>query len=52
MPWSTMYVAIVEEAPAGPPSVMIQTRSKSWIEPMIARNAQIRIVGPSIGMVM
>ena len=47
-----MYVAIVEDAPAGPPSVMIQTRSKSWIDPMIARNAQMRIVGPSSGSVM
>ena len=46
-----MYVAIVDDAPAGPPSVMIQTMSKSWIEPMTARKAQIRIVGPSSGSV-
>ena len=46
-----MYVAIVDDAPAGPPSVMIQTMSKSWIEPMIARKAEIRIVGPSSGSV-
>ena len=47
-----MYVAIVDDAPAGPPRVMIQTRSKSWIDPMIARNAQMRIVDPSSGSVM
>ena len=46
-----MYVAIVEDAPAGPPSVMIQTRSKSWIEPITERNTQMRIVGPSSGSV-
>ena len=38
--------------PAGPPRVMIQMRSKSCSEPMIARNPQIRIVGPSNGIVM
>ena len=46
-----MYVAIVEDAPAGPPSVMIQTRSNSCSDPMTDRKIQIRIVGPSSGSV-
>ena len=36
----------------GPPLVRIHTMSKSWSEPIIDRNAQIRMVGPSSGMVM
>ena len=47
-----MYVAIVFERSAGPPWVMIQTRSNSCSEPMIERNPQMRIVGPSSGSVM
>ena len=39
------------EAPTGPPPVITQTRSNSCSEPMIDRNAEIRIVGPSSGSV-
>ena len=46
-----MYVAMVFDALAGPPPVMIQTRSNSCSEPMIDRKIQIRIVGPSSGSV-
>ena len=40
------------DALAGPPSVMIHTRSNSCSEPMIDRKIQIRIVGPSSGSTM
>src|SRR4249919_2578728 len=48
-PLKYRYVSIVCDAFAGPPRVMIQTRSKSWSEPMTARKIQILIVGPSSG---
>ncbi len=40
---------MVAEEPAGPPSVMIQTSSKSCSEPITDRKIQIRMVGPSSG---
>ena len=46
-----MYTAIVLEASTGPPPVITQTRSKSWIAPMIDRKTEMRIVGPSSGSV-
>ena len=42
----------VFEAFTGPPRVVTQTRSNSWSEPMIERNTETRIVGPSRGRVM
>ena len=50
-PLKYRYVSIVCDAFAGPPRVMIQTMSKSWSDPMMARNAQMRIVGPRSGIV-
>ena len=46
------YVAIVAVASAGPPWVSTQIMSKHWIEPIMDRNAQVRIVGPSSGIVI
>ena len=43
---------MVFDALAGPPSVMIQTRSNNWREPTTARKIHIRIVGPRSGNVM
>ena len=39
------------EAPTGPPPVITHTRSNSCSEPMIDRNTEILIVGPSNGRV-
>ena len=39
-------------APYGAALVVTHTMSKSWSDPMIERNAQIRMVGPSSGSVM
>ena len=48
---SIKYVAMVVDAPAGPPPVMIHGRSKSCNEPIIDKKIQMRIVGPSNGSV-
>jgi hypothetical protein len=52
VPWLTRNVTMVVVALAGPPLVRIHTMSNSWSDPIIDRNAQVRIVGPSSGIVM
>ena len=47
-----MYVVIVPDAFAGPPSVRIQTMSKICSEPITVMKPQIRMVGASSGSVM
>src|SRR5687768_504080 len=46
-----MVMAIVSDEWMGPPSVSTQTRSNSWMAPMMDRKALMRIVGPSSGSV-
>src|SRR5258705_4347002 len=43
---------MVADELAGPPPVTIHTTSNSCIEPIIDRKIQIRIVGPSSGIVI
>src|SRR4029078_6200023 len=50
--WSYRNVAMVDEAPMGPPLVVTQTRSNNCRAPMIDRKSETRSVGPSRGSVM
>src|SRR5690625_7265085 len=50
--WSIKYTAIVTVAFAGPPPVRIHTMSNSCSDPIMDRKAQVRIVGPSSGIVI
>lgn len=46
-----MVTAIVSEWWSGPPWVVTQTRSKSWIDPITERKTLMRRVGASSGRV-